>query len=830
MAKDKRTKEQKVADKKYSDTMSQYWNKRKKDTDYSDLYEDFHNRTSGGTTLSSDKALNAWENMMLSDQGYKDWSLKKEALDWSGGDEEKASRYLNARPFGYLDEEKWPTAKLQEMLYNAREGRPGEAGKDSRQWPNWTQAIQDALYLRGASDKYTPSTEPSNSAENKGQGFQLKEEPPKDRSNLSFDSIVEEVIPGADPNNLSEEQKDLVADAIEKEKGYTPGDRTKAILGDERIAKIEAAKNNENDLPSENQDNGLLDKLKATSEDLNQRKANPDGEYTGIPGENAQGNTLGYRSLINDVRDVAYTNDDLKAARLNDSVRQEAIAAKKEAKSVINDIKKYDREYTDLLGDLEKTNKKSEKMLIKGLINERKAKLDELQGKVDSINAEFESKYGMTINEAMSGSDKNTEALEAAGIDPEALSALAGEKYNEITDLLGQRAEVNNELDYISDDIKDDVNLLLQPNATQEQLDAVYAKLEKIEPKLREVINNKVNLNKNTLDTLGEVVSNINDPDVTEAYQNLQGMAQGFLDQKIDISNPETLKALQVYEKEFSDIIKNQEMYDKDTRYANDMRLSAVNRLMFNIFDDIKSAIVFAAAIESGNPQAVRSALDMYNYKIQEAENKRKTDQYGAYTENRIREITQDNIARFKKITEIDPDIAKLERVLNIQEGEAGKRQMDALEAGFEAFNKYKQDNPGSAVDFAAWVSANRNAGGVLGQIISTLLMNFPDLKNAAGTLLQGTNDTSSDGTKKEDIIDVSGGKKKTSSILDGVVGKLGEKRQAEQPKEKDPALMMDMQNTVGQALASRVAPPQASAPQAGAPKTSNGFGRTNLA
>ena len=75
----------------------------------------------------------------------------------------------------------------------------------------------------------------------------------------------------------------------------------------------------------------------------------------------------------------------------------------------------------------------------------------------------------------------------------------------------------------------------------------------------------------------------------------------------------------------------------------------------------------------------------------------RKTDQYGAYTENRIREITQDNIARFKKITEIDPDIAKLEKVLNIQEGEAGKRQMDALEAGFEEFNKYKQEHPGES-------------------------------------------------------------------------------------------------------------------------------------
>ena len=609
-----------------------------------------------------------------------------------------------------------------------------------------------------------------------------------------------------------------------------------------------------------NSGDGLLGRLKATSADLNERKANPDGEYTGIPGENAQGNALGYRSVINDIKDVAYTNNDLQAARLNDSVRQEAIAAKKEAKSVANDIKKYDREYTDLLGTLEKTNKKSEKMVIKGLINERKAKLDELQGQVDSINSEFEKKYGMTINEAMSGSDKNAEALEAAGIDPEALSVLAGEKYGEIADLLGQRAEVNEQLDYISDSIKGDIETLLQPNTDSDKLKEVYARIDQITPELSKVLKDKVNLNKNTLDSLGEVIEGIDDPDVKEAYQNLQGMAQGFLEQKIDIANPETLKALQTYEKDFSDIIKNQEMYDKDTRYANDMRLSAVNRLMFNIFDDIKSAIVFAAAIESGNPQAVRSALDMYNYKIQEAENKRKTDQYGAYTENRIREITQDNIARFRKITEIDPDIAKLEKVLNIQEGEAGKRQMDALEAGFEEFNKYKQEHPGEAIDFAAWVSAYKNEGGIAGQIISALLMNFPGLKkaienninkanSAAGDYASGGivpgNSYSGDNLTANvnsgemilnqeqqanlwNLINNGSNKKKTASFLDNAISKSSKKKEPE--KEKDPALMMDMQNTVGQALASRVAPPQANAPQAGAPKTSNGFGRTNLA
>jgi hypothetical protein len=77
-------------------------------------------------------------------------------------------------------------------------------------------------------------------------------------------------------------------------------------------------------------------------------------------------------------------------------------------------------------------------------------------------------------------------------------------------------------------------------------------------------------------------------------------------------------------------------------------------------------------------------------------------------------------------------------------------------------------------------------------------------------------------------LINNGSNKKKTASFLDNAISKSSKKKEPE--KEKDTALIMDMQNTVGQALASRAAPPQAGAPQAGAPKTNNGFGRTNLA
>ena len=53
---------------------------------------------------------------------------------------------------------------------------------------------------------------------------------------------------------------------------------------------------------------GYLDKLQNDLSDLNKRKADPSAEYTGIPGENARGDIQGYRSVINDAKDLYYAD------------------------------------------------------------------------------------------------------------------------------------------------------------------------------------------------------------------------------------------------------------------------------------------------------------------------------------------------------------------------------------------------------------------------------------------------------------------------------------------------------------------------------------------
>ena len=824
MAKDKRTKEQKAADKNYSDTMSQYWNKRKKDTDYSSLYEDFHNRTSGGKTLSSDKALNAWENMMLSDQGYKNWSLKKEALDWAKGDEEKASRYLNARPFGYLDEEKWPTEKLQEMLYDAREGRPGEYGKDSKQWPNWTQAIQDALYLRGASEEYTPS-----GTNNKGQGLQLKEDgtqPPKDRSKLKFDDIVEEVIPGADPDNLSEEQKDLVADAIEKEKGYTPGNRTKEILGDERIAKIENARGSEKNtgdvIPNNPQNpersyNGLKE-IDQDITDLEGNLADPHAAYTGNPVMNPDNTTNGYRNIGSDIKDILYADDRVKEARMNDATRVEAESNKKKLNRLLEAEKTYEQTLDKLNKDLVKENSKTRKAIIKSAISQVSKRAKDIDDQIAAIKGDIKAE-----NER------------------ELMNALSEDQRIKLAELNVEKTQLDRHLGYLMNDLQGDIDIFLDPNADTTVKQQSIAKLQEYIPEIQDNLKNRLNIASGELSNIAETVNSTGNKDFIEALNNINAAIEMFNQQGLNIQDPKTAKQLGAFVDRLDDIIKHQDKYDLDTRYANDMKSSAVNRLLFDIFDEVKTAFVFIAAIESGNPQLIRSSIDVYNNKIQQAEADYKVGQIKGLEENKVRELTGQSIADFFTTSQAKPQLDMLREQLHIQTAEQEQELMKGLEKSFEEFNRYKNANPGKATDFSAWVLDRSNKGNPLSMLISASLQN-PD---AVKSILQGlysafTNmgKTNSDRNEKTDIISL-GSKGKSDKWIDNALSKANAKKaekteEAENNEEEtpqlDPALMLDMQNTVSQALASRAAPPQAGAPQAGTPKTNNGFGRTNLA
>jgi hypothetical protein len=528
-----------------------------------------------------------------------------------------------------------------------------------------------------------------------------------------------------------------------------------------------------------------------------------------------------------------------------------------------------------LQDEVDHAETKQQKILAKATLKAKEQELKDLESQITQTQNDFKNTYSMSIDDASAGMGLNDTVLDELGIDADQFLNIAGDKAAELSNLFTKRDELNKELDYMTKDMKADVETYLKTPDTPEGQQALE-NLVKIydDGKFTNLLKSKIEIGKGTIDTLGPAVEQLNDPEISELYANVKGTADAFLENKIEPTE-ENLEILGKYEKEFNDIIKSEDKYDPNIQEAKVATISAISRLLFNIFDDIKTGIVFAAAIDNGNPALVQTALDRYNDKLQMAESARKTDQYGAYTQNRIRDITADNIARFNKITEIDPEIAKLEKILNIQEGEAGRRQMDALESGFEEFNKYKQEHPGEATDFAAWVSAYKNEGGVVGQIISTLLMNFPGLKktienniNKANNSTGNSNSNSTGNSNSNSIGDYASGgivpgnsysgdnltanvnsgemilnqeqqanlwnlinnkepdkDKKSLSWLNNAYNKVKPKQ--EKPEEPDIPLIMDKQGTVQQALASRTNPQQRPTMQGQSLNVNKGFGKT---
>lgn len=647
-----------------------------------------------------------------------------------------------------------------------------------------------------------------------------------DPSKLTFAAIVEKRFPGADPNKLTDEQKDALTEDIINNRGYEPGDVTKAILGDDRIAKINESRNNpegQNNTGSVNPKsttevpayNGMKD-IKNTVEKLEGQKADPHAPYTGIPVMNPDNTVNGYRSLGTDIKDIRYADDRVKEARMNDATRVEAESNKKKLNRLLEAEKTYEQTLDKLNKDLAKENSKTNKAIIKSTISQVSKRAKDIDDQIAAIKGDIKAE-----NER------------------ELMNALSEDQRIKLAELNVEKTQLDRHLGYLMNDLQGDIDIFLDPNADTTVKQQSIAKLQEYIPEIQDNLKNRLNIASGELSNIAETVKSTGNEDFIEALDNINAAIEIFNQQGLNIQDPKTAKQLGAFVDRLDDIIKHQDRYDLDTRYANDMKESAVNRLLFDIFDEVKSAFVFIAAIESGNPQLIRSSIDVYNNKIQQAEADYKVGQIKGLEENKVRELTGQSIADFFTTSQAKPQLDMLREQLHIQTAEQEQELMKGLEKSFEEFNKYKAANPEKATDFSAWVLDRSNKGNPLSMLISASLQNPDSVKS----VLQGLYDaftnifTNSDRNEKTDIISL-GSKGKSSKWIDNALSKANAKKtekaeeteSEEETPQLDPALMLDMQNTVSQALASKAAPPQAGAPQAGAPKTNNGFGRTNLA
>ena len=531
-----------------------------------------------------------------------------------------------------------------------------------------------------------------------------------------------------------------------------------------------------------------------------------------------------------------------------------------EAKTYRAQLEEISKKGNSIIAEKEKLEKALKKANSMNEARTIKAAIKTYDNELNKLYKQWED----ATNIPMSKIDDN-DYLVSIGVDPEGLESLAQDAGIDLEGFLGNISENKKKLDYLKNNIKDDMNVLMDEKASDEDKQAAAERVDQVLPDLRKHIENDLNLAKKTLPAMRKIAENINDPDIMEMLENVEGMTHLFEEQNKMLLNDENIGKVMDTMKKLDDIVKHQDNYDADSRYARDARLSAYNKFMFDLFDRMKSDFVFIAAMESGRPEVVRSALDDFNYRLEMAENKRQTDKFGAYTENRLRDITGNNIAEFKKITEVEPALAQLEGQIDL-ESRKGRAQMKSLIDAWKAYQEQMSTlQEADKVSFANWIRQNMNAGNgsVAAQIINALLTNVPQVaslldgalasgieSHAEGGIVGNTDgatigpdNTTINAREGEMVLNAeqqkklwdllsdkdSGTKeKKTGKWLDSAASKLSKKSESE--KEPDPDLTIDMQDTINNALAARTMPPQAGAPQAGAPKTSNGFGRTNMA
>ena len=797
----------KSKDKEYYNAQKKYWNsKRDPNADYSALYEDFHNRTSGGTKFNKDPNLATWESTMSKDEGYKNWLANKNSVTTT------------------------PASTTQPISNDARVIIMKDENGNDRKVGISSNPEDTKNYLSGVSRANTPESLANASVGDywidSNDNLHVVTQGDIDISKRqlagkSFDTFKE-------LSDYFDGDKDQIVDWLKTHPAYELGDVTKASLGDEAVSEIEAARaanspsSDSTGAEAAKSDDNNTDGLNAIQNRVNEIDSKKAG-YHDIPTEfKDDRDNLQYRTIYSDYLDYQDTKNYEEEARSKDKVRSEALTYKEQLEEIVNKGNDIINEKEKLEKALKKANSKLDANIIKNTIKQYESSLSDLSKEWERLT-----------NIPMSKIDDDDYLL-TVGVDPARIEELASDAGIDLNGFLGNVKETQDKISYLKNDIKDDINFLMEGKGTPEEMQAAAERVDQVLPELRKHIDNDVELAKGSLPSLRKVAENIGDPDIIEMVDNVEGMTHLFEDQNKMLLNPENLDKVMGAVDQLDDIVKHQDNYNANTRYARDARLSAFNKLIFNIFDRIKSDFIFMAAAESGNPQMIRSALDQFNYNLEMAENKRQTDKFGAYTDNRIREISQDNLAKFKQITEIEPALKQLEGEINL-ESRKGRMQMQSIINAWDEYQKQMSKIPAEQkVSFATWVSQNNGSGGIANQVVMALLSNFPQLADGLknlGVPLPESEPKPTGGSStekfKEDIQDVSSGKKKTSTWLDNATSKLSQKKEPE--KEEDPDLVIDMQNTVNSALNARSMPPQA-APQAGTPQTNSGFGRTNLA
>lgn len=112
---------------------------------------------------------------------------------------------------------------------------------------------------------------------------------------------------------------------------------------------------------------------------------------------------------------------------------------------------------------------------------------------------------------------------------------------------------------------------------------------------------------------------------------------------------------------------------------------NAKNKYSYYLADEIKSWIVFAMAIATGNPQMIYSALSQFNKKISDAESGYVTDSIKAFGKNMANQINGKSDAAYN----MEQAIPELEKYDAFKQIDAGDKER-AVQSLYDAYRSIK--------------------------------------------------------------------------------------------------------------------------------------------
>lgn len=451
------------------------------------------------------------------------------------------------------------------------------------------------------------------------------------------------------------------------------------------------------------------------------------------------------------------------------------------------------------------------------------------------------------------------------------------EDKSQVEAINAERANVDNTLQPIADEINAVANSEMSPEEQMKQLDEIISKNG---AQLQDIGNTIIGLENKNLEIYKKYAEQTNNKDALkgiktiEKYQNDIGSIFNIDENGNLIANltDEGKQQLMNSIKEATDIINNDDSALALKSAVRDMN-SDVSRFVRFAVQDMASALLLVCGFASGSPDMIRLGLDIginrINNAYVDAETGAKEDILNAGVKTTVNDITAESDANYQFVMN-NPDLAKTLTEAGIQNKAQQEMLISAITNAWKTYNKEIEAQPDAdrkaALALYTSQQLTKQTGGsgwaaIVDKVLSGAALNEGWLSN----LLKGSTESHAEGgivgqangasmgpdntminaregemvlnaDQQKRLFDILNGnqaietKGKTSNIMDGILSRGAKK---EEPKEEkvdfsqSPAMRMSKQQMLNAALAQRNANPMQNVKtQAPQPKQQKGWGK----